>query len=454
MPQIENSGARVKISQTQVLLAGLVLIEALFLYLHRLHDLELYVVETIAVGLAAGIVYFIVVFGLEHTRESRGAFWLILAAAILFRATLWPLAPTLSNDLYRYRWDGRAQLEGENPYLATPNDARLHALRDPANSNEMRMPAQEIPTIYPPLAEIVFRTAARFSPTPIAFKLPMEAADVLTMILLAIWLRSAGGRAYQLAIYAWNPLVVVEFAGSGHSDALALVALVGAFVIINSRPLVSTLLLACAALLKSFSILLFPLWLWRQGWPKSPRAWANGIAAATLAAACTWPYRAALHQVPATMAYFESRWQDNNASLYSVLKFLAHSHAFAAGIGVGVAIGLALWTAIRKVEPARAALWIFGAVLIFTPNAYPWYFTWIVPFVCFYPNAAWMLLTVLQFLSYHVLIDYSALGKWHFDARYVALTYAPFYALLIWQAYRGRADETSPSTALPGWGTR
>ncbi|HEY4742336.1 MAG TPA: glycosyltransferase 87 family protein [Candidatus Acidoferrales bacterium] len=438
MVPTENFPARLRISQTQILLAALILLEALFWRLRRFGNLETFVVETIATGLAAGVIYFIAIYGLEHTREGRWAFWLVLAAGILFRATLWPLAPTLSNDLYRYRFDGLVQLAGENPYLTTPDDARLRGLRNPTDLNETRMPGQEIPTIYPPLAELVFRMAARFLPGAVAFKLPMEAADVLTMILLAAWLRSTGGRAYQLAIYAWNPLVIIEFAASGHSDALALVALVGAFVIIKSKPMLSTMLLACAALLKSFPIMLFPLWLWRQGWPKSRRAWASGFASAALAAVCTWPYRAALHQIPVTMAYFESRWQDNNASLYTILKFFTHSHAVAAGIGVGVAIGLALWTAIRGVDPARAAFWIFGAILLFSPNAYSWYFTWVIPFLCFYPNAAWLLLTVLQFLSYQVLIDYSASGRWHFDPRYVALTYAPFYALLLCRALRSR----------------
>ena len=440
MPPAQTLHARLKTSQVPLLIAGFVVLEAMFWQLRRYGDLERHVVETMAVGLAAGAVYLLVVYGLEHLPESRAAFWVILVAAILFRATLWPLVPTLSNDMYRYRWDGRVQLEGRNPYLFEPDDPELQNLRNPANSNEMRMPAGEIPTIYPPLAELVFRAAARFLPGTVAFKLPMEAADVLTMILLAVWLRSAGGRAYQLAIYAWNPLVVVEFAGSAHSDALALAALVGAFVIIKSRPTLSTLLLACAALLKSFPILLFPLWLWRAGWPRSWRAWMNGCAAAALAAICTWPYRAAFHQIPITLATFESLWQDNNASVYTLLKMFSLSHEFAAGIGVGVAVGLAFWTAVRGIESARAALWIFGAVLIFSPNAYSWYFTWIIPFLCFYPNPAWLLLTVLQFLSYNVLINYQDFGVFNSNPRYLALTYVPFYALLLWQALRKKQE--------------
>jgi len=422
--------------QTAILFAGFVVLEVMFAWLHHLRNLEFFVVETIAVGLLGGVVYLLVIFGLEHTPESRNSVWLVLAVAVIFRVTLWPLVPTLSDDLYRYRWDGKAQLHSLNPYLAQPDDPSLAPLWNTGDPYESRMPATDMPTIYPPLAEQVFKYTARYLPGTIAFKLPMELCDIFVMILLAFWLRAEGGRAYQLAIYAWNPLVIVEFAGSGHSDALALAALVAAFVIIKSRRTFSTLLLATATLLKSFPILLFPLWLRRNGWPRSARAWLEGAAAGALALICAWPYRAALHQIPITMATFEQNWQDNNASLYTLLKIFSGSHEFAAGIGVGVTVGLAIWTALRKIEPTRATFLIIGSILIFSPNAYPWYFTWIIPFLCFEWNPAWLLLTILQFLSYKVLIEYQDYGIFNFDPRYLALTYIPFYAVLLWQVLR------------------
>ena len=320
--------------------------------------------------------------------------------------------------------------------MVQPDDPALTALTNSSDPYETRMPATDMPTIYPPLAEQVFKFTARWFPAAAAFKLPMELCDIAVMILLAVWLRAEGGRAYQLAVYAWNPLVIVEFAASGHSDALALAALVAAFMILKSRRTLSTLLLAAATLLKSFPILLFPLWLRRNGWPRSLRAWLEAAAAAAFALLCAWPYRAALHQIPINMATFERNWQDNNASLYTLLKIFSNSHEFAAGIGVGVAVGLALWTALRKIPPTRAAFLILGAVLLFSPNAYPWYFTWVIPFLCFEFNPAWLLLTILQFLSYKVLIEYQDYGIFNFDPRYLALTYIPFYALLLWQQFR------------------
>jgi alpha-1,6-mannosyltransferase len=426
-------------SQAATAIAGIVTLEILFYVLYRLGNLKLHVIETIAVSFGAGIVYFLALYRLETTTESRAAFWLILASAVLFRLTLLPLAPTLSDDLYRYRWDGRIQEAGWNPYALRPDDPRLRPLHEPSDPP---FPGHDIPSIYPPLAELTFRVANHFLPTPVAFKLPFFAADLLTVFLLAGWLRSSGARNFQLAIYAWNPLVVIEFAGSGHSDALALAAVVAAMSIIRSRETLSTFLLAAGALFKSFPILLFPTWLRRAGWPRSRRAWLNGFAAAGFAALCSWPYRAALNQIPANMAYFESRWRNNNASLYAVLAWFSRSPDLAAGIGVGVAAGLAIWAAARRIEPLRAAYLVIGAILLFSPNAYSWYFTWMVPLLCFFPNPAWLLLTVLQFLSYHVLIDYQILGTWHFSEKMVFLTYAPFYAMLLWQQISRRVAET------------
>jgi hypothetical protein len=100
-----------------------------------------------------------------------------------------------------------------------------------------------------------------------------------------------------------------------------------------------------------------------------------------------------------------------------------------------VVAGIALWAALRNLEPSRAAYLLFGAVPLLSQNAFSWYFLWVAPLLVFFPNPAWLLLTVLQFLSYHVLIGYGILGVWKFDPFYLWLEYAPFYALLLAQAF-------------------
>jgi hypothetical protein len=424
----------------------LLALEAIFLGMARLRDLSAHVVTFIPLALGAGVVYFIALYALEHLRDSRAGFLLVLLGALAFRLTLLPLAPTLSTDLYRYRWDGQVQAAGQNPYTMRPDDPRLNVLRGESGGGWQMMPAQELPTVYPPLLELVFRATWRLLPGPIGFKLPFLLADLAVVGMLGFWVRESGQRIARLAIYAWNPLVIIEFAGSGHNDSLAVAALVAAILIIRRRPIVSTMALAAGAMAKFFPATLLPLWFVRAGWPRRARGWIAAGAAAAVALACSWPYRAGWAEFARTMhAYYLPAWQNNNASLYAVLRWLSGSHAFAVGTGRVVVVCLAVWLAVRRAEPARAAYLLVATILLFAPNGYPWYFTWIVPLLCFFPNTAWLLLTVLVFLSYNVLIRYAALGEWHFNPALQWLTYAPFYGLLLAQMFLSRRKDSTAS---------
>jgi len=414
--------------QTTVAMVAVILLEVLFAGMAHLRDLNFEVIRTIALALAAGIVYFLALYALEHSPETRPALWLIVAGALLFRLTLLPLAPSLSTDIHRYRWDGRIQQAGWNPYSVEPRDPRLAPLRD---AGWAVMPGPEIPAMYPPGAELVFRFTARLVQSPVLFKIPFFLADLLVLGVLAAYLRSIGGRNYQLAVYAWNPLVIVEFAASGHNDALAIAGVIAALAIIRKRPGASTLCLTAGACAKLFPITLLPLGLWLSGWPRRLRGWLVLAGAALLAAACLWPYRSAFRDFPVIFARYQAIWQNYNPSLYGVLLWFTGHPEIASGIGEGVVLGLAIWAAIRGLDPLRAAYILIGGILMLAPNGYSWYFTWIVPLLCFFPNPAWLLLTILQFLSYKVLINYRINGIWHFDPFFQWLTYAPFYALLL-----------------------
>jgi alpha-1,6-mannosyltransferase len=420
-------------TQAVIALIAIIALEGVFAAMARLGDLAGHIPEFVALALGAGVLYFIALYALEHTNEDRTVLWLILLGALAFRLTMFPYPPSLSTDVHRYRWDGHVQNEGWNPYAVAPTDPRLASLRD---HGWAIMPAPEIPTMYPPLSELVFRATWRVLPGPVGFKLPFLLADLAVVAMLAGWIRSTGGRNYQIAIYAWNPLVVVEFASSGHNDALAIAGLVATLLIIRRLPAMSTLTLTAGALSKAFPIVLLPLALFRAGWPGKVRGWVAAAGCATLAAVCIWPFRDGWREFLAMLKYYQTIWRNYHSSIYPVLLWISGSHEVAAGIGEGVVLGLVLWLAVRRAEPTRAAFLLIGTVLLLAPNGYPWYFTWIVPLLCFYPSAAWLLLTVLQFLSYKIFVNYRAFGDWHFDPFFQWLCYAPFYVLLGWEFLR------------------
>ena len=414
-------------------LAGLlgagVVLEALYLRMHSLYYLKNHAIAFMLLALAAGVVYLIALYGFDHTGASRAVYSLLIFGALVFRATLWPMLPTLSDDLQRYRWDAKVQANGWNPYAVAPNDPRLAPLRD--HYWEI-MPGRETPTIYPPATELLYRAAWKAFPGPTAFKVPFAAADLLVLLLLMWMFRGTPDRAFRVAVYAWNPLIIVEFAGSGHNDVLALLGIVGGLALIRRRPAVASVPIALAAMAKVFPAVLLPAWIRRAGWPEKRAGWLATALTAVAGVLVLLPYWNALGAFRANLAHYEANWKNNNASLYAVMEWVTGGGTRIPALASGAMIwGLSLWLAWRRAEPVRAAYFLMGTSLVFWPNGYSWYFTWIVPLLCFFPNPAWLMLTILQFLSYNVLIGYGVLGQFHFDPFFQWLIYVPFYAVLI-----------------------
>ena len=422
------------------LLAAGAVLEALYLRMHSLYYLKNHAIAFIVLALGAGIVYLIALYGFDHTRASRASFILLIFAALVFRATLWPMEPTLSDDLQRYRWDAKVQANGWNPYAIAPQDPRLAYLRD--HYYEI-MPGRETPTIYPPATELLYRATWKLFPGPITFKVPFAAADVLVLLLLAWIFRPEKDRAFRLAVYAWNPLVIVEFAASGHNDVLALVGIVGGLALLKKRPALGSASIALATMAKAFPAVLLPLWIRRAGWPEKRSGWWAALLAGAVSVLVFLPYRGGLGALRADLTHYEANWKNYHASLYTLIDWLTGGGTrIPALVAAAVIWGLALWLAWKREEASRAAYLLIGTSLAFWPNGYPWYFTWIVPLLCFFPNPAWLLLSVLQFLSYNVLIGYGILGQFKFDPFQQWLVYTPFYVLLVggWLLRRNRID--------------
>ncbi|HEY1468409.1 MAG TPA: glycosyltransferase family 87 protein [Candidatus Acidoferrum sp.] len=436
---------RSKTVQVGLVLGAGALLEACYLGMHHLYYLKNHAIAFIELGLGAGIVYLIALYGFGQTRTTRAAFILLIFSGIVFRVTLWPMEPTLSDDLQRYRWEAKVQAHGWNPYGIVPKDPRLADLRD--KYYEV-MPGKEIPAIYPPATELVFRATWRLFPGPTAFKVPFAAADVLVMLILAWMFRKESDALFRVGIYAWNPLVIVEFAGSGHNDVLALLGIVCGLALVRKRPVGATVPVMLATMAKVFPAVLLPVWIRKAGWPeKRPGWWALALAGVT-GLLVVAPYWGALGMFRATMTYYEATWKNYNASLYTLIDWATGGGTrIPAVTGVVASWGLALWLAWKKEEPARAAYLLIGTILAFGPNGYSWYFTWIVPLLCFFPNPAWLMATVLQFLSYNVLIGYGILGEFKFDPLIQWLVYAPFYGVLVGNWWFGRKKDQLNTSA-------
>ena len=197
-------------------------------------------------------------------------------AAILFRIILLFTTPTLSDDIYRYLWDGHVANNGVSPYLAPINSPELDYLDVPirglANNTWMASP-------YLPAAQAVFAGITRLFPLePFYLQATMLIFDLLTGWLIAKLLAIAKLPPRYLAIYLLNPLIILESTHGAHLDAyMACLSLLAVYFtltpklpiqhpISNIQNLLSPLLLALATLTKILPAFLLPILFWRWTW--------------------------------------------------------------------------------------------------------------------------------------------------------------------------------------------
>ncbi len=413
-------------------------LEAAFFGMLRLGNLKTQVVEYILLAFGAFILYLISVFVATRIEPSRRLSGWIFLAGLMFRATLFPLYPSLSEDLLRYRWEGKAQAAGINVYRVAPIDPEARAVRD---ETWPAVNGKTFTAVYGPITELAFRGAwyvACLAPTSVGtvllMKLPSLLFDLGVAVLLILLLQRLGQPATRVVVYWWSPLTVVEFAASGHNDSIALFFLMAALLAAQaSRVQLSLTALAASALSKLFAVFLAPVLLARE-WPRLPgRALLWPL---LLAAVAYFPFRDA--NVISGVAAFSGAWR-NNDSLFAVIHALTGSLSSAFRIYMAIVAGTALYLAARRTPLLRATYLVLGTLLAFSANCFPWYLTWLLPLLAIELKLAWLLLTGTSVLAYHILIPYGTLGLWQESGIFRALEYIPFYALLIgrwlWRKY-------------------
>ena len=195
------------------------------------------------------VVYAVAVAGFLLLVSARDALPLraVVVVAVLARVAFLPVAPALSDDYYRYLWDGRVQLAGVNPYLYTPEDRRLDEVafegRDLVNHPDLRTP-------YPPLAQAFFLGARRSRRRGHrAQARPRRRRRARRRRGLVARRRAAEKGA--LLLYLACPFVVIETWWSAHLDVLAaLFVVLAAGLLLRRRDATAGVALAAAALVK------------------------------------------------------------------------------------------------------------------------------------------------------------------------------------------------------------
>jgi hypothetical protein len=365
-----------------------------------------------------------------------------LALAAIWHVLFLVQPPGADDDIHRYVWDGRVQRLGYNPYIVVPGDpafGRLHT----AETRTLNHP--NLPSPYPPGAELFFRAVTAIHESIFALKVAFVVCDGAIVFVLFDMLRRSRQGAHWVLAYAWHPLLATEVAGSGHIDIVGALLLLASVAALERRwRTIATLAFALAVSVKLLPIVLLPLF-WRRIRIR------DGVLAAVVAAGLYLPF---LHdgRIPiGSMGTYVQSFRFNDP-LFALLEPIAAPQLV---VGLAVLVGLLVALYFRKTSAAYssdAVAWPMAASLLCAPVVYPWYLLWLLPFLrsaSTLPIMIWSVSIIPTYYVWHL----RALGRpWIVPGWIMLLEYGSMAlagAIIALRRYRRPVGPESASDPAP-----
>lgn len=397
--------------------------------------------------------------------QGHAPLWVAFAGAVLFRLTLIPaglphdlpalrVADALRGDLrgeggyerfllydhdtWRFLWDGHVLAQTGNPYRLAPDDPRLDPLADGGDWERIRSyvnhPSHR--TVYPPLAQFFFLTSHALAPGSVAMmKLLWIATDLMAIVFIGLALRAAEKPLSLAVLYAWNPLVVKTFAGSGHADVLVVCALAACtWLMLTRRRYAAGAAFAAAAAAKLAPLILLPLVARRLGWKASTFA--------VLVAGCLFaPFASAAPDMIASLRSFGGQWEFNGGpyQLVNALTGSAPAARVLCGLLVVAFVAGVAWRDDGGPRSfARAGSLTLGFSLVLSPVVMPWYATWALPLAVVAGDLVWVAFSLFVCAGFFVMVG----GE--LPPLVLLIEYALLAAVMCWKwmpGFRRGSDE-------------
>ncbi len=318
----------------------------------------------------AGIVYLLAIREFFATPTfSRRVVVIGLVLAAVWHIEFLRVPSGADDDIHRYVWDGRLQRLGYNPYIVVPSAPAVKGLHTPETRN---LNNPDLPSPYPPGAQLFFRAVTAIQESAFALKVAFVVCEFAIVFVLLDVLRCTGQGAHWVLAYAWNPLLAIEVAGSGHIDIVGALLLLVSFAALGRRwRAVAALAFGLAVAVKLLPIVLLPLY-WRRVRVR------DGALAAVAVALLYMPFlnhgRIPIGSLGTYMQSFRF-----NDPVFATLERVA-APQLVVGLAVLAGFLTAIWMRRKSAAwSADAFAWPIAASLLCAPVVYPWYLLWLLP---------------------------------------------------------------------------
>ncbi len=150
--------------------------------------------------------------------------WIIVAGLFL-RLIFVPAFPRLTEDYHRFLWDGCIVAQGGNPFALTPLEAMESVDFELSEKRLKLMNSPRYISVYPPLLQGIFGVSAMIFPDSPRGRLGvmrsfMILAEMVSLFVMMLMLKSKSKGFKSLALYAWNPFIITELTGNLHFEGV------------------------------------------------------------------------------------------------------------------------------------------------------------------------------------------------------------------------------------------
>jgi len=253
-----------------VALTGIISFFIFGYYITRDNELALFIVYAILTGL------FLYVFPFWRSDvKPKLGFKQVLVISLLFRLVLLFATPNLSDDYYRFIWDGELISNGNNPYEFKPVEQEFDNPKEAVTLKDLtydKMNSKEYYSVYPPVNLVFFGLVEYASGNNsyqfiVLLRLLLIGFDIGVILILAKLLKWFSKKKELVVIYALNPLVITELTGNLHFEGVTLFFVLAAmWFLIQKSTVQAGLLYALAICTKLIPILFLPLFIFRMKW--------------------------------------------------------------------------------------------------------------------------------------------------------------------------------------------
>lgn len=209
-------------------------------------------------------------------KTSNNNFWVLAGIGVFFRLLFLPAIPNLSQDFYRFLWDGRLLIQGVNPYLFTPEQflGTTNLGFDKINltvaqSNELYAGMGNLNAShysnYPPVNQLCFAVAALFAKGSIlgstmVLRLLIILADIGILYFGKKLLEKLKLPVKNILWYFLNPFIIIELTGNLHFEGVMLFFVVWSLYLLhNGKWIWAAVLLGISISVKLLPLLFLPL---------------------------------------------------------------------------------------------------------------------------------------------------------------------------------------------------